>query len=201
VLDDVPRSDIIRGEETELFGALAERGLGGPLLYVHLGSHHKAIRVDDQGRIAGGITMLSGELERAVREQTILAGSVTPQQAGSFDLDLAERGASWAADHGLPRALFLVRILEQGGDHSVGQLGSVVVGAVAGADVQAMRRSGMLVKGGSPVILSGRPNVQPVWQRLLEREGHPVTALTAEATERAFLNGLREIASRSPVFG
>jgi 2-dehydro-3-deoxygalactonokinase len=202
-IDAVPDADIIRGEETEIVGALAALSLNGPLLYVHLGSHTKAICVDEHGRIAGGITTLSGELERAVREQTILAGTVEPQQDGGCDLDFAERGAAWSARYGLSRALFLVRILEQSGGHDAGRLGSVVVGATAAADVQAMRGHGLLGDATgteSPrVVLSGRPTVQAVWQRLLEREGCAITALNADDTERAFLAGLQQVASRSAV--
>jgi len=52
-LDNIDSIDIMRGEETEVMGALEEieRIQDGPLLYIHLGSHTKMIQLDASRRI------------------------------------------------------------------------------------------------------------------------------------------------------
>jgi len=199
-LSEAPATDIIRGEETEVFGALELLGVNGPLLYVHLGSHTKVIRVDRRGRIVGGLTTLAGELDHVVRTQTILSSALPPERMARADDSLAAQGAEWAEKYGLSRTFFLVRILEQSGRYTPGQLGSVFAGAVASADLAAMRGHGYLRGRHPAVLLSGRPRFQSVWQRQLERAGLTVTALSPQETERAFLTGLRQIVFDSPAF-
>ena len=198
-LDDAPDADIIRGEETEIFGALETLGLDGPLLYVHLGSHTKIIRVDKESRIAGGVTTLAGELDHVVRSETILSSALPPERMEQCDDELLDRGAEWTERYGLSRTFFLIRILEQSGKYDAQQLGSVFVGAIAFGDIQAIRGHG-LAEPGARVILSGRPRFQSAWHRFLEREGFGVSALTEQQIESAFLTGLQKIVFNSPVF-
>ena len=198
-LADAPHTDIIRGEETEVFGALETLSLDGPLLYVHLGSHTKVIRVDRRGRITGGITTLSGELDHALRTYTILSGALAPERVRPCDPDLLDAGAEWARKYGLSRTFFLLRILEQSGEYGPQQLGSVFAGAIAAADLHALHGH-RLVRKGTRVILSGRPRFQSAWRHFLEREGFDVTPLSQADTERAFLAGLQHIVFSSPAF-
>ncbi|MFW6158382.1 MAG: 2-dehydro-3-deoxygalactonokinase [Planctomycetota bacterium] len=198
-LDGAPETDIIRGEETEVFGALQGLSLDSPLLYVHLGSHTKAIQIDAEGRIAGGITTLAGELDHVVRTETILSGALPPERMEPCDESLLDRGAEWARAYGLPRSFFLIRILDQSGQFEPHQLGNVFVGAIAGEDLHALRGHGLLDRY-DRVVLSGRPRFQSAWRHFLERGGLDVTGLTEEQTEHAFLTGLRNIVFRSPDF-
>lgn len=199
-LGDAPHTDIIRGEETEIFGALETLSLAGPLLYVHLGSHSKMVRVDERNRIAGGVTTLAGELALAVQSHTILSSALPTGRTGGLDGELVRKGAEWSEKYGLPRAFFLIRILEQSGDYSPGQLGDVFLGAIASADLRAMRGHGLFEVASTKLVLSGRPELQPVWRFLFEREGLSVTALSAQDTELAFLTGLQKIVFNSPDF-
>jgi len=190
--------DIIRGEETELFGALEMLGIGGPLLYVHLGSHTKAIRVDAEGRIAGGVTTLTGEMAHALRTGTILAGCLAERPGGELDEKALARGAALASRHGLSRALFLLRILSRSGATEA-VIESMFAGALASEDVRAMCSAGLLGGAGS-AVLSGLPELQPAWRHFLEAEGLAVTPLSADETERAFLTGLSKIVAASGKF-
>jgi len=198
-LDEAPQCDIIRGEETEIFGALETLGAEGPLLYIHLGSHTKMVRIDRHNRIASGITTLAGELDYVVRTQTILAGSLKSDQAEPFDGEMLDRGAAWVEQYGLSRSLFLIRILDQSGQYTTAQLVSLFAGAIAFGDIQAIRGHRLAEKGTS-VILSGRTALQPVWRRFLQREGFEVTGLSEAQIEGAFLAGLQQIVFQSPAF-
>jgi len=199
-LEEAPGVDIIRGEETEVFGALETLPLKGPLLYLHLGSHSKVIQVDAEERIVGGITTLAGELIHAVQTQTILGSALPKGPVEALDESLLFRGAMWEERYGLSRTFFLIRILEQSHRYREAQLMSVFAGAVASADLHAMRAHGLLKDRSQQVILSGQPAFQPAWRFFLEREGFTVTALPPEETERAFLTGLQKIVFGSPAF-
>jgi len=199
-LEEAPGADIIRGEETEVFGALETLSFQGPLLYLHLGSHSKVIQVDAKDRIAGGITTLAGELIHAVQTQTILGSALPKGPVGQLSEDLLVKGAEWAERYGLSRTFFLIRILEQSHEYQEDQLMSVFAGAVASADLHAMGAHGFLKDRAQKVILSGRPVFQPVWRFFLEREGFSVTVLSSEEIERAFLTGLQQIVFKSPAF-
>ena len=61
-LENLEAADVMRGEETEAAGLRELLGLSEPVLLMHYGSHHKAIRVDGEGRILGSKTSITGEL-------------------------------------------------------------------------------------------------------------------------------------------
>ncbi len=200
-LEDAPQVDIIRGEETEIIGALETFSLRGPLLYIHLGSHSKIIRVDEENRIIGGITTLTGELLHTISTQTILASALPMiEDIQGFAPDLLYKGREWIQYYGLPRTLFLIRILEQSQLYRRDQLLSLFVGAMVSADLQAMHAHGFLENRSQRVILSGQPGLQPAWQFFLEQEGLSMTILSPEETEGAFLCGLQKIVLHSPDF-
>jgi len=197
--DQAPEVDLIRGEETEIMGALDVLSLRGPLLYIHLGSHTKAIRVDEDNRIASSVTTLTGELLHGVRTNTVLA-AVLSQSDGQLDSEFLVIGSRWHAEFGLARTLFLIRVLERSGGYSPDQLNSIAHGAFVEGDIDAFSRCGFLGPDTKQVVLSGQPNVQPAWQLRLEQLGHTPIALDASRRETCFLTGLQHIALSSPAF-
>lgn len=103
--------DVMRGEETQVLGALAdEPALADNALLVLPGTHCKWISVRD-GRLAGFTTYMTGELFAVLREHSILGrpsqdvDTVDSEQA--FDLGVASARQSGAAS--ASAALFSVR--------------------------------------------------------------------------------------------
>ncbi len=192
--------DIIRGEETELMGALALERLRPPLVYIHIGSHTKAIRVDAEGRIEGGISTLGGELLDAVRTSTILASAVNPSSresvaAGPVALELLASGAEHVRRFGLTRALFLVRLLEQRHCWTAAELDGFLLGACIETDLAAI---GPLITTVEEmhVAISAPDAALPPWQALLAERGLDAVALGTVAREACFLAGIQHILSR-----
>ena len=68
------QSDMMRGEEVEIMGALGAPE-EGPRALIHFGSHNKLI-LTKNGRITRSMTTLTGELLAAVTGHTILAGTL-----------------------------------------------------------------------------------------------------------------------------
>ena len=109
------RTDVMRGEECETLGALAEltrRGLlepgQGGLIFVWPGSHSKLVEVDGQGRITRSQTTLAGELIQSVARHTLIAASLPAEFPLALDIETAEAGARATQGQGLEWAAFLV---------------------------------------------------------------------------------------------
>jgi 2-dehydro-3-deoxygalactonokinase len=76
--------DVMRGEETQVFGALSLQGRGAGL-YVLPGTHSKWVQVQ-AGRIASFATFMTGEIYALLRRHSILARTM---DAADGDLDEA----------------------------------------------------------------------------------------------------------------
>ncbi len=192
--ESVAQTDIIRGEETELMGAMVQVRVRPPLLYIHVGSHTKAIRVDAEGRITGGVSTLGGELLDAVRKHTILASAVEGAPADEVALDLLASGAEHARRFGLTRTLFLVRVLEQRGQWSPTQLSGFLLGACMETDLAAILPQGANPAGAS-VAVSAPDAALPAWKALLALRGLGAVTLGTADREACFLAGIQHILS------
>lgn len=102
-------ADVMRGEETEIFGAVASANLSDAV-FVLPGTHSKWARVAG-GRIVGFHTFMTGELYGLLRRHSILA-RMMPTEGGAEPLDAAAfaQGCAAAQRSGAPlHALFAVR--------------------------------------------------------------------------------------------
>lgn len=107
VSDSLERSDIMRGEETELMG------LGVDIddaLVLLPGSHCKCISVSPSGKIDQFRTFLTGEMLHALSSATIL--SETVDLTAPADKDFMAKGYEYCEKHGINEALFKTRILD-----------------------------------------------------------------------------------------
>jgi 2-dehydro-3-deoxygalactonokinase len=166
---DLFSADVMRGEETEVAGLLALRALEPPLLYVSTGSHSKFVGLDDLGRIAWGLTTLSGELLWALHRETILREIIDPLVA-RLDLDAVDQGAAAAASAGLSRSLFLARLLNRLRGEGPEACTSFLVGALAETDIAALRAAPGRGDRGARVAIGGGGPFAQAYARLLGGE-------------------------------
>lgn len=177
--DDLDGFDVLRGEEAEVTGLRELLDLGREAVFVHLGSHHKAIDVAADGSILASRTALTGELLAAVREHTILSGSLAPLE----DLDVAEEawreGIRAAHEHGVGRALFLVRVGEQIGGRTRAQMTSYLLGVLASLDLPLLQ-----LRDGDErvVVLYGRGPFKAILYRHLVGAGEVDVRAVDEGT-------------------
>lgn len=185
-------SDVMRGEETLCAGLLGRGSLrpGGSLL--NLGSHWKLVATDAQGRVAWSVTSLSGEMIQAVRAQTVLAAAVPDGPLREPDAAAIADGMEEARRSGLPRALFVVRLLELSGRSTPAARLSFLIGAFIGADLDGLRATGAL-NTGAEVAVGGGEKVGGAWASALEQLGCTVHALSADDVEAGFLAGCRAV--------
>lgn len=94
VIQRGPLPNVLRGEETQIFGALAQGpSLAAESLVVLPGTHSKWVRVMD-GRIVGFDTYMTGELFAVLRDHSLL-GNPAREAAGEA-IDTGERAAAFA---------------------------------------------------------------------------------------------------------
>jgi 2-dehydro-3-deoxygalactonokinase len=152
-------ADVLRGEEVECLGLTLLMGLTGPTVFLHFGSHHKAIDVDASGRIERSRTALTGELLAALREHTILGDSTASLPREALQLDMARAGLDAARTHGFGRALFLVRVGAQLGGYDRNQMTSYLIGVLSSTDLDLI---GVGDSSESTVVLYGQSNFTAV---------------------------------------
>ena len=140
-MENFSEMDMMRGEEVEAIGLYKLLAPKGAAMFVLPGSHNKFVSMDDQGRIMGCMTSISGELLDAVTHHTIIADAVGHSfvNAGEYDAEYAKAGARECAVSGLGRAAFAGRILNTLGGRERSAIQSYLLGATLALDVQAMQ--------------------------------------------------------------
>jgi 2-dehydro-3-deoxygalactonokinase len=155
--------DVMRGEETQVLGWLAqypERQRGRHLI-CHPGTHAKWVVVED-GRIARFVTAMTGELFAVLTSHSVLKHDSPPTDAGAFAAGVAAAGPGDA----LAARLFSARSRVVGGDAPAESTPSYLSGLLIGAEVATVPQA--LGKTDSPVVLLGDAALCSFYRRALE---------------------------------
>lgn len=192
--ESVGTTDVMRGEETLLIGLHALGLLAPQSTLLNLGSHWKVIEFDGHARIASSVTSMTGELIHAAQAQTILAGSVPQARPEACDRDWLEAGMREQRRSGLARALFCVRLLEQGSDGSAEQRLSFLIGAFLASDMDAMVSRG-LFDSAEKVGITGGGVIAEAWRGALAHLSVGAVIIGDADVERALLAGCHSVFS------
>jgi 2-dehydro-3-deoxygalactonokinase len=198
--ETVGTTDVMRGEETLLVGLHALGLIEPQSTLLNLGSHWKVIEFDARARIASSVTSMTGELIHTAQTQTILAGSVPQTRPEACDQTWLEAGMREQRRSGLARALFCVRLLEQGSDGSAEQRLSFLIGVFLASDVDAMVSRGLFNSEGT-VVITGGGVIAEAFSGALARLSARTVILDDDDVERALLAGCRSVFSTLPVSG
>ena len=171
-------ADVMRGEETQIIGAVAAGLAPADGLVCHPGTHSKWILLAG-GRIRSFRTMMTGELFDLLRKHSILAEQLGGEVAidASFRRGLAEG----LAGSELLSALFAIRarhLLHE----DEGNAAAFASGLLVGGDV----RAGLSLHADGPVALIGRPDLCDFYAAAVVEAGRPVTRVDGA---EAFLAG------------
>lgn len=167
VIDAQGRPDVMRGEETQIFGALAlDPTLAvGRRLMISPGTHSKWTVLED-GVVTGFRTYPTGELFALAREQSSLVGvgaADTEPTSEGFRAGL-ERISQGAAPLG---ALFEARSAQLLAARSPAWASGFVSGVLIGAEVSEALRA----QGDAAPTLIGEPRLLANYQQALEHFG------------------------------
>ena len=177
--------DVMRGEETQVFGALGLLGLSDATLVLP-GSHSKWVTVQS-GRITGFATHMTGECFSLFRQHSILARTL-PAAGATAD---AEAWVPEAFDRGVLQAqtaggllhhLFAVRTLSLFNRLDAASGASLLSGLVIGEELRAQTLPAQAKASG--VVVIGSAALSARYQRALGLLGVPVQAVGTEATWR-----------------
>lgn len=171
--------DVMRGEETEIFGCATE--VEKNVHFCLPGTHTKWVRVEE-GRVGAFSTSMTGDLFRAIRESTILHSVA---QHAPDDEDAFLRGVARARQDGeLGHQLFGVRTLVLTGKMNETSASSYLSGLLIGREVKEMARKD------DDIHLIGEAALCVLYQEALREFG---VSSTIEP-EGAALRGLLRIA-------
>ncbi|GAA1441883.1 2-dehydro-3-deoxygalactonokinase [Nocardiopsis tropica] len=176
-----PLPGLLRGEETQIVGALladgaadapAQTGGGGERIVVLPGTHAKWVRL--RGSVVTGFaTHMSGEVYALLMENSILGRLARPAEGDRWEA--YERGLDVAmgpdGDPGLLGTLFSARALVVTGRLRPDQVGDYVSGLVIGSEVRGELRGGADAPGADDVLLLGTDDLCDRYGRALSRAG------------------------------
>jgi 2-dehydro-3-deoxygalactonokinase len=180
--DGVP--DVMRGEETQLYGALALAPdlATGRHIVILPGTHSKWAVIEDAA-ITGVRTILTGELFALLRQHSTLARGLA---AGDADMEAAGFADGLVrAERGVLTALFGARAMQlRGGktpDWALGYLSGVVIGG----EISEMRAT---LADASDVTIIGDPRLADLYTRAFAHTGVAVRRLDGDACVLAGLS-------------
>jgi 2-dehydro-3-deoxygalactonokinase len=179
------RADVMRGEEVQLLGAVADATVPPDALVCHPGTHDKWVVVEG-GRIARFRTVMTGELFNLLKQHSILADLLQGQVAPN---DAFARGVAHAlAENDLPSELFAIRarwLLGKGDKESCASYAS---GLLIGSDVKIG-----LAAHDRNVIVMGRTELTALYAAGIRQAGGEPIELDGE---KCFIAGIKQIAER-----
>lgn len=179
--------DIMRGEETEVFGYLedgAEKE-NDEVLFVHYGSHHKCIKVKG-GNIVECRTAITGELLMTVSEDTILKSSLIPIGELVPLEKWVKKGVEVAESSGFGRALFSVRILDTMERRSKEETTSFYLGALLALDLDLI--SALVTENTTKVVLYGKALFPSITKGFIKKRYPKVEMIIIDEEEADFLS-------------
>lgn len=172
--------DVLRGEETQILGALALAPTARTLLLP--GTHSKWVSVEG-GVVRGFWTFMTGELYAVLKDHSILgrlAAGEVPDEPG-FARGVAVGLAAEAGCGGSLGRLFSTRALVLAGELGGAAVTSYLSGLLIGCE---LREAAALVAPAAPVLLVGEPTLTARYARALELAGRPYAVAAPDAAAR-----------------
>lgn len=167
--------DVMRGEETQVFGALDLLGLDEGL-FVLPGTHSKWVAVRNR-RIESFSTFMTGEFYALLRQHSILARTM-PEGDGALDEGAFLQGVAHARGaSSLLHAAFSARTLSLFSRLAAPALPSYLSGLVIGEELKAQQ-----LRATQPVVLIGSPTLTQRYELALRTLGIAARRVGSEAT-------------------
>jgi 2-dehydro-3-deoxygalactonokinase len=178
--------NVMRGEETQVVGALQD-GAAGELLIGLPGSHSKWVRIDGE-RFSHFDTFMTGEAYAALSGHTILGR--TMERGAPFDAAAFERGARVAPGeagvNGVLSTIFSARTLGLTGALDGAAQADYLSGLLIGHEIAALRaaRAAAGLAADPRIVLIGDGKLCERYRETLAWHGYTNAVISAQATER-----------------
>jgi 2-dehydro-3-deoxygalactonokinase len=181
--------DVMRGEETQLMGWLAQNPdrCAGRQVVCHPGTHAKWMLVED-GRLVRFVTAMTGELFAVLGKHSVLKGDAPADDQVAFAEGLAAAGEGDA----LAARLFTARARVVGGGKPAETTPSYLSGLLIGSEVASVPRL-LGLSGDEPVALLGDARLCALYATALDRRGVAQEIFDGEAAAVAGLFALYQL--------
>lgn len=182
--------DVMRGEEVQILGAVADGQLPRNGLVHHPGTHNKWIELRE-GRIVRFRTVMTGELFNLLRKHSILS-DLLGQEAG------IDAGFVAGLDHGLSHDDLLAELFSVRARVLLGRMerrgaASYISGLMIGGELRVA--AAFWPDAPEEVTVVGRPELTALFVAAFTQAGRRARELDGEG---AFVAGLRHIAEMIP---
>ncbi|HEY8614741.1 2-dehydro-3-deoxygalactonokinase [Phenylobacterium sp.] len=181
--------DVMRGEETQLMGWLAQNPdrCRGRHVVCHPGTHAKWMLVED-GRLARFVTAMTGELFAVLGNHSVLKSDAPADDQEAFAEGLAAAGDGDA----LAARLFTARARVVGGGKRAESTPSYLSGLLIGSETASVPRL-LGLSGEEPVALLGDARLCALYAQALARGGVAHETFDGEAAAVAGLFALYQL--------
>jgi 2-dehydro-3-deoxygalactonokinase len=185
--------DVMRGEETQLIGWLAQNPgrARGRQVVCHPGTHAKWMLVED-GRLTRFVNAMTGELFSVLGKHSVLKSDAQAEDPAAFDEGVAAAGEGDA----LAARLFTARARVVGGGKPAESTPSYLSGLLIGSEVASVPRL-LGVHPREPVALLGDTRLCALYRRALERGGVASETFDGETAAVAGLFALYQMGGAS----
>lgn len=188
-------ADVMRGEETQIIGALALQGEHRKRARLVLpGTHSKWVAVDGK-HVDAFHTFMTGEMYALIIKQSILAAGVSDGQDKPLKKDAFLRGVQCARESGSKGAwsrLFSVRTLMLNGELSPDDTADFLSGLLIGEEFRVMRSSDSF-DANIPISLIGEASLCHRYAMAAEHFDYHAPSIVHDASSY----GLWELARQS----
>lgn len=185
--------DVMRGEETQLIGALTQsHAREGARLFIFPGTHSKHVEVIN-GEARAFRTYMTGEFFELLSKKSILSDSIAPSTSSDVDdMRHFETGITEGSRHNILNSVFHVRTRALFGEHSKEMNYHFLSGLLIGAEVAALgdRRQ-------TPVTILGDGPLLTRYKFALQHQG--IESIDVVGNERATVQGQWQIMRRAGI--
>ncbi|MBX5144596.1 2-dehydro-3-deoxygalactonokinase [Rhizobium lentis] len=181
--------DVMRGEETQLLGALGSTGIGAQAVCMP-GTHSKWVHVSDS-KVTGFSTFMTGELFDAISKHTILSHAVAgaeqqPADAAAFE---AAVSAAFARPALATNLLFTARSGQLLHGISAAAAQARLSGTLIGLEIAGALRD---AANGTNITLVASGRLQALYEQAFDTLSLAFTAIDADAAVRRGLSAAAE---------
>ncbi|VXC73250.1 2-dehydro-3-deoxygalactonokinase [Sphingomonas sp. AX6] len=184
-LNDGTRSDVMRGEEVQLLGAVAAGLAPADALLCQPGTHCKWVRMTG-GEVTHFATAMTGEIFALLKDHSILAAQLT---GDVLPCPAFVEGVRRGAQSDLATALFGIRAASVLGTLKPDDAPSRASGILIGADVAAQ------VEAGDAVHILADPTLGALYASAIETLGGTATLVDSHAAFVAGIVAIQELRS------
>ena len=173
--------DVMRGEETQLIGAIGPAA--DSCLFVLPGTHSKWAVASD-GHIRRFATFMTGEMFAVLKDHSILGRMMSGanHDPSAFQRGLEDSGSKAGEPSGLLHRLFAVRSLPLFGDLPESGVGSYLSGLLIGTEIAEASRFLPETTQSQSVVIIGRSDLARHYARALAARGFSVDTADPDAS-------------------